>query len=230
MPILRVEIEKAAHQNPFGTKILWRCAEDGLEQAQRPTDLGDLTSCCATASLETSPLIRQLDTERNTIPTLFSSSRLEHRYRGRFEDRSAGTGRIDLGPAQCLRVGPQLSERLIPSLIAWAKSQPPGNVARVSFFRTNYCQGLLSRETRRFRPATGVFGAPAGACLDVPGPALDSGDRFELALMFDQELAFFAQCTKITSGRLFRATLAGLVRGRPSPRLHVATPIYAFGD
>ena len=30
------------------------------------------------------------------------------------EDRSAGTGRIDLGPAQCLRVGPQLGERLDP--------------------------------------------------------------------------------------------------------------------
>ena len=27
---------------------------------------------------------------------------------------SAGTGRIDLGPAQCLRVGPQLGERLDP--------------------------------------------------------------------------------------------------------------------
>ena len=33
---------------------------------------------------------------------------------GRFEDRSAGTGRIDLGPAQCLRVSPQLGERLDP--------------------------------------------------------------------------------------------------------------------
>ena len=31
-----------------------------------------------------------------------------------FEDRSAGTGRIDLGPAQCLRVGRQLGERLDP--------------------------------------------------------------------------------------------------------------------
>ena len=58
--------------------------------------------------------------------------RLEHRYQGRFKDRSAGTGRIDLGPAQCLRVGPQLGHGLIPSLIAWAKSQPPGNVAIVS--------------------------------------------------------------------------------------------------
>ena len=33
---------------------------------------------------------------------------------GRFEDRSARTGRIDLGPAQCLRVSPQLGERLDP--------------------------------------------------------------------------------------------------------------------
>ena len=31
-----------------------------------------------------------------------------------FEDRSAGTGRIDMGPAQCLRVGPQLGEQLDP--------------------------------------------------------------------------------------------------------------------
>ena len=31
-------------------------------------------------------------------------------YRGRFEDRSTGTGRIDSGPAQRLRVGPQLGE------------------------------------------------------------------------------------------------------------------------
>jgi len=230
VPSLRVEIEKAAHHNPFGTKILWRCAEDGLEQAQRPTDLGDLTNCCATASLETSPLIRQLDTERNTIPMLFSSSRLEHRYRGASKIARQEQGESTWDPLNASELAPNSANGLIPSLIAWAKSQPPGNVARVSFFRTNYCQGLLSRETRRFRPATGVFGAPAGACLNVPGPALDSGDRFELALMFDQELAFFAQCTKITSGRLFRATLAGLVRGRPSRRLHVATPIYAFGD
>ena len=53
-----------------------------------------------------------------------------------FEDRSAGTGESTWGPLNASELAPNWANGLIPSLIAWAKSQPPGNVAIVSEMAT----------------------------------------------------------------------------------------------
>ena len=59
-------------------------------------------------------------------------------------------------PAQCLRVGPNSANSLIPSLIAWTKSQPPGNVAIVSEKEVIYLYPGSER------PATACICKPAG--------------------------------------------------------------------
>ena len=49
-----------------------------------------------------------------------------------WENRSAGTGKSTRDPLNASELAPNSANGLIPSLIAWAKSQPPGNVAIVS--------------------------------------------------------------------------------------------------
>ena len=78
----------------------------------------------------------------------FDNSVSVHHYSGIIRDCSIATGadskiaRQEQGestwdPLNASELAPNSANGLIPSLITWAKSQPPGNVAIVSIIRDN---------------------------------------------------------------------------------------------
>jgi hypothetical protein len=67
------------------------------------------------------------DPSRNACPILIS----------RNSPKQLGMVSPELPPLNASELAPNSANGLIPSLIAWAKSQPPGNVAIVSFYGVN---------------------------------------------------------------------------------------------
>jgi len=67
-------------------------------------------------------------------------------------------------PLNACELAPNSANSLIPSLIAWAKSQPPGNVAIVSFFETDSLSTFTNESRRMPRPFKGSGGSRAHEC------------------------------------------------------------------